>query len=139
MGYTHYWYQTRDFTDKEWGTIRVRAESVIDEHRDILCYEEDQPNREPKVDKEHVRFNGKGWDGHETFLLTKKRGPRQPFLVEGSDEGTFNFCKTAYKPYDAAVVELLLEVREVAPDAITLSSDGDPGVFNDEDEMEEGY
>ena len=49
-----------------------------------------------------------------------------------------HFCKTAYKPYDAAVVDLLIEVREVAPDAITLSSDGDPGVFNDDyDEDEE--
>jgi len=138
MGYTHYWRQKRTFTDDEWHTIRIRAESVIDEYRDILCYEEDQPNRKPEVSQTCIRFNGKQDDGHETFYLPRKREPQPSWDDSPEDEGTFHFCKTAYKPYDAAVVDLLIEVREVAPDAITLSSDGDPGVFNDDyDEDEE--
>lgn len=137
MGYTHYWRQKRDFTDDEWRSICDRAEVVLEEHEDIVCYEEDEPHRKPEVSQTCVRFNGKDEAGHETFYLPRKREPRPAWDDSPEDEGTFHFCKTAYKPYDAAVVEVLIEVRDVAPDAITLSSDGDPGVFNDEDEMEE--
>jgi hypothetical protein len=137
MGYTHYWNQTRDFTDDEWGTICARAENVIDEYEDILCYEEDEPKRKPEVSKTCVRFNGKGEDGHETFYLPRKQEPRSPWHTSPEEEGTFHFCKTAYKPYDAAVVAVLIEVRDVAPGAITLSSDGDPGVFNEDYDEED--
>ena len=38
---------------------------------------------------------------------------------------SFAFCKTARKPYDLAVCLSLLRIKEIAPDAIELSSDGD--------------
>lgn len=57
-----------------------------------------------KVLKTIIRFNGVEDDGHETFYLPKKKR-------------SFNFCKTARKPYDIAVAMVLLACHAVAPDA----------------------
>lgn len=128
MGYTHYWVQKRDFTTQEWDQICAAVDSVVHEHRNILCYDENQPSRRPQVDGSMIHFNGKGIDGWDTFVLTRKMG-----RVYSGDSGAFGCCKTARNPYDGAVVEVLREAKRIAPDAIGLSSDGGPEVFGEDD------
>ena len=57
-----------------------------------------------------IRFNGKGEEGHETFMLTP-------------DSQEFNFCKTAQKPYDIVVVAILCLLAHHTS-GVTVSSDG---------------
>ena len=57
-------------------------------------------------------FNGKGDNAHEPFIFPGESG--------------FNFCKTAYKPYDTVVVACLFVARDYfAPDQLEIASDGE--------------
>ena len=57
-----------------------------------------------------IWFNGKEYDGHETFnLKNTKQG--------------FQFCKTARKPYDTPVC-IILALTAVSCPGFDLSSDG---------------
>ena len=124
MGYTHYWRQSRDFTAAEWKKICTGARAVVKAYRSVLCFEYDQEGKAPEVSAEAIQFNGKGDDGHETFILTRKMGA----CYNGEAEA-FNFCKTAEKPYDAAVVAVLMVAKKAAPNALRLRSDGGSEIF----------
>lgn len=70
---------------------------------------------------------------HETFRLDRifPIGER-----ETPENGMyFNFCKTAYKPYDLAVCCLLIIAKQRLSDAITVSSDGDAEQWRDAAEL----
>jgi hypothetical protein len=71
-----------------------------------------------EADTETVRFNGHGADSHETFSFT-------------SDASGFNFCKTAYKPYDAVVTACLIHMKDIYGDLVEISSDGDWSEWQD--------
>lgn len=134
MGYTHYWYQKKNFTDKQWSKIREGVLDVIVKHCDknniVLAYEYDSPAeaqptlfggskfgpRVPEVNADHIRFNGWKDEGHETFILNREK--------PGSGSEHFDFCKTARKPYDIAVCLTLLICVHHAPNAIRIASDG---------------
>jgi hypothetical protein len=86
-----------------------------------LAFECDIP-QPPKVDNEMIRFNGVGNEGHETFIMFKKK----PVEKICSDKSRyFYFCKTARKPYDLAVCLVLLSLVQNAPKSVEISSDGD--------------
>jgi hypothetical protein len=114
MGYSHYWRQSRPFTAQEWTSIANTTRQVIQaaEQQGIVLQYEDTVDQPPEITDAWIRFNGVGHEGYETFLL------------ERAPANNFNFCKTAYQPYDVVVVSVLATARDVAPDAITVSSDG---------------
>ena len=101
MGYTNYWNQTKSFTDKEWKKVKDEY-SYIKEICKSTIIDETQKDDE-------IVFNGKGDLSHETFVLTKH--PRTEEEYKGEDL-SFNFCKTAEKPYDLAVWHLLFFTRK---------------------------
>ena len=70
-----------------------------------------------------IRFNGRGNEGHETFILFKQK-PKSESWQRNSKE-YFYFCKTARKPYDVAVGLVLLRAEKNAPGVLKVSSDGD--------------
>lgn len=76
-----------------------------------VAYEYDEPDREPVFSETEIRFNGVGDNGHETFYLS-------PEMRD------FEFCKTACKPYDTAVVAVLCLLAHHTD--VRVSSDGDP-------------
>ena len=69
---------------------------------------QDQPDRAAEITDSCIRFNGRGSDGHETFS----------FEPESS-----GCCKTAHKPYDLAVCEVLLALKAHLS-SMELTSDG---------------
>ena len=86
---------------------------MIDRHNQELPidWEYDEPNQPPQVDGEVVRFNGRDEDGHETFMIERT--------------GTsWEFCKTARKPYDVYVVACLILLHHYNPEFV-WSSDGE--------------
>jgi len=127
MGYTHYWRQHRDFNDTEWRVITRLAKLITADGLGVLAHHPDAMNGDEYyggkeddifiIDNEQIRFNGIGEDGHETFLITKKK-----------PEENFQFCKTAHKPYDKYVVAVLCAIYHVylqmEKTVMNISSDG---------------
>lgn len=111
--YTHY------FTPRgappsveQWKELCTEARKIIKRHRQVLCVEYDQPNKPPAVNDRYIMFNGRGDDGCETLVLERLRR-----------DG--DFCKTARRPYDEAVVEVLRAAKRCCPGWLKLHSDGD--------------
>ena len=126
MGYTHYWRQRRDFTDSEWASITAIANAIVKHEAEYLDH--DPASDEcANVNDTHIRLNGIGDDSHETFLLTRAKEAKPEYADQADYDatGAFSFCKTAQKPYDSAVLAILLAAEHYAPAAIVVSSDGD--------------
>ena len=128
MGYTHYWDQKKDFTKSQWSAILEDANGLLTQPlfqiplEDIILavdrtgqlgFESDEFSLDVTFSTEQIRFNGVEDDGHETFVVTRKKG----------DE--FNFCKTARKPYDLFVGLILARINHHAKGVLAISSDGD--------------
>ena len=110
MGYTHYWRQLRDFTDTEWQELmRLTKLITASSGRDIIL-------SEFNINNEEIRFNGYGEEGHETFLITKKKRAKADYEEQEAydRQGDFEFCKTAHKPYDKYVVAVLCALYNMA-------------------------
>ncbi len=72
---------------------------------------------------------------HESFNLPRVYEPRQypgGEVEEPKEDGLyFDFCKTAYKPYDLAVIAALTIAKHHLGDSIKVSSDGDTDQWTD--------
>ena len=128
MGYTHYWRQLRDFTDTEWQELTrlaklITADGVLDQTLSTVEF---------NIDNEQICFNGVGDNGHETFIITKKKRAKADYEEQEAydRQGAFEFCKTAHKPYDKYVVAVLCAIyhiqdeKEVQPYESTYDKDG---------------
>ena len=116
-GYTHYyiWHKAPDET----ALMQCVAEmNQLIEARKSILVSPDLPDAVAgslKLGTNKVDFNGVGDDSHETFVF--------PYVFE--DKSEFNFCKTAYKPYDEVVTACLIVARDHFPPAVlTIKSDG---------------
>ena len=125
MGYTHYFYQQRDFSAIEWQQVQAAFRRLLDnlpQHStNAGGYFADRPlvlrgwdgNGQPECTFNAITFNGDadGDLGHETFTMTRQK------------ESDFDFCKTARKPYDLAVCAMLLIANQIAPGVYVLGTD----------------
>lgn len=111
MGYTHYQHQKREVSPEAWEKICDATRKIIEEADAPLAFEYNEPDEEPLIDGECIRFNGIEDDGHETFVLNRR----------GSG---FSFCKTARKPYDIVVCAILIVAEHFSDGAFDVSSDG---------------
>lgn len=112
MGYTHY-FRSQGISESAWKKIVEKTKQIFQDGRvrDFLCEEFNKPSFPPIANGQMIRFNGKNEEGHETFVVTP-------------EAFGFNFCKTAQKDYDAAVVAVLIAVKAHSPATIQISSDG---------------
>ena len=124
MGYTHYYRQSRDFTDAEWTEFTERATLLIKAAPCRLAGPHGEAGTAPKVSDEWVAFNGVGSAAHETAYIERYASDR------GGPNPGFGFCKTNHKPYDLTVRRLYRLARDVTGDAFELSSDGGDDVFD---------
>ena len=111
MGYTHYWKQ-EGWNKKDvdgWKAALPTIQEIIKKHSNIIeC--DDGMGTPPVADDRTINFNGIGDDSYETFSINS----------EGS---SFKFCKTARRPYDQAVCEVLLVLSAFCPN-FKFTSDG---------------
>lgn len=117
MGYTHYWRQPLGIPAAAWALIQADAAKLIAASPVKLAFDYDETDKAPACSAEEIRFNGLGDDGHETFMLTP-------------DAEDFEFCKTAFKPYDLVVCAVLACAAEHTG-KIAVSSDGDVSDWRD--------
>jgi hypothetical protein len=114
MGYTNYWHQHNDFTDSEWKQIKQEYDYITEVCVDIIV--------DVTITTDEIVFNGKGENAHETFHLSKNA---KPFNFKKDYEGqdtSFYFCKTAMKPYDIAVWNMLTFINRICP-SFSISRD----------------
>lgn len=117
MGYTHYFDQQKPATQEQWEAICKTFQEfrtlalVIGKPFPIQLHDDDQAS--PEISADRIIFNGIGDDGHESMVLERE--------ADG-----FQFCKTARKPYDQAVMVLLTLCDHYAPDTWEIGSDGGP-------------
>lgn len=118
MGHTHYWRRSRDFDIDEWEKIKGLVIRMIGNLPSEVIMRDTSGENRPVITDEFIGFNGDLDSGmaNDSFWLERQ--------IERADE--LEFCKTRYKPYDLAVCVTLLIVQGVAPDAISVSSDGGP-------------
>jgi hypothetical protein len=129
MGYTHYFNLVDNFEPSKQQvaqavTLVNALLSNLPQHSDsagghftdvpLIVHGEDDFSL-PIVDTNVILFNGVGEFAHETFYFE---------LSNRSDHG-FQFCKTARKPYDLAVISTLTILKYVFGDGLSIQSDGD--------------
>jgi hypothetical protein len=113
MGYTNYWHHNKSFTNNEWKLIKDEYEYIKEMCEGIIIDESEK-------NCDEIVFNGKGDLSHETFILCKT--PRTKETYKGEDI-TFNFCKTARKPYDIAVWHMLFFTKNKTNGLSKISRD----------------
>jgi len=124
VGYTHYYYQSKNLTQKQWEKVCLETFQILDyckAKKIKLAFECDIP-KPPEVSDEMIRFNGVNDEGHETFIFFKKKPEEQ---IHSDKSRYFYFCKTARKPYDLAVCLVLLSLANHSPKSVELGSDGE--------------
>jgi len=126
MGYTHYWKsntgETQKLPSEEWGEFAYDVNRIFNDEETLsLIQKEFDCDLPPLVSDNnggYICFNGIGDGGHETFLFSRE-----------TEE--FQFCKTAFKPYDLIVTAVLSLAYSYFGDYIKITSDGGPGDWNE--------
>ena len=106
--YAHYIFVHRPFSDDEWGRLKSIAKIILD-----WC-ESKGMELDRAVDLEYgenIRFNGVGDQAFDSFVLYK----------DGGGDHTF---RTWESPYNLPVGLVLIAVSRIAPDVISVASDG---------------
>lgn len=121
MGYTHYWNQSRNVTKTAWAEISTDIGRILAHAKAVgipLGNFAGEAGTSPSFDADGISFNGLDEDAHETFCLARERDLT-------AHNPSFNFCKTAYKPYDVVVAAILCYLESCHRQFFTASSDGD--------------
>jgi hypothetical protein len=120
MGYTHYW--NHDGIDEEqWAGIMRDALIILSNVRARgITLAGGNGTGKPEITADMIRFNGADPDDYETFAI-------------GRNHTSFDFCKTEYRPYDLAVMLMLLAAHRRV-DSFQFRSDGEW----ESDEWEQG-
>jgi len=134
MGYTHYWYKNYEASvetfEEKYAELLPIVKQIVQLGSVYL---------EGNVSPEYIQLNGRGGDGHETFvwlpgkgvggmgfLMDMKKSKEEGEAAPKFKKGAFSFCKTARKPYDTIVVAILCAIQDIYGDELVkLSSDGD--------------
>lgn len=124
MGYTHYFRRIPGYDRAAYAALCADVSAIVGSLRDAgspLA----GPLGEglPEITAERVAFNGAAPDDYETFSWEANCCHWDPYAKPGAR--VFCFCKTAQRPYDVAVVAVLLCAHYHYGDAVTLGSDGD--------------
>jgi hypothetical protein len=127
MGYTHYFSFKKAPKGKASQSEAAYQKAIADCHRIILTYS--NVNGGLSGYSAHTKLgqygginvNGSKEDGHETFVLREHL----------SQNESFNFCKTARKPYDKVVTACLIALSYRLGGLVEVSSDGDAADWQD--------
>jgi hypothetical protein len=127
LGYTQYWEPTGEFTTAQFTELKLNTAKIIEVAK--------QPPYKIGIDTDGsndttLSINGcvlnedpEEMDDDELEELT-----HETFELFANHVGTFNFCKTARKPYDTVVVACLIAAEAAAVKAgftMNLSTDGE--------------
>lgn len=128
MGYTHYFEKpNKPLNSKAFGEFIETAQKIVHACSPTgpiggVYYEGEEvkiagPNgdKEPLFTGTEIALNGEGENAHESLNIRN--------IEDGL--GTFNFCKTARKPYDIVVTGILIALKKKFEFTVKINSDGD--------------
>lgn len=110
MGYTHYWEYDGDA--ETFAKTALDAKAIVAASPVPLAHGTD-PKLGPEVSEGRIWLNGADDDDYETFGITAGHAT------------TFDFCKTANKPYDIVVVAILIRFAQHGGTHVKVRSDGE--------------
>lgn len=124
MGYTHYYYVPEHIEKQAFNRIVRDVKKVIPKLSTMIILKGWDGHGEPEVNNSLISFNGNANAelDHETFQLKINN---ENAYVKREDGKVFNFCKTDEKPYDLAVLVVLLIAKYHMGNDIELGSDGE--------------
>ena len=111
MGYTNYWSQPTDFTDKEWTLVQKEFDYIREIAGDKI---------DAQLVHDAIVFDGGKGGNCETFVLEKQAKKVEEY--KGQDLA-FHFCKTRGMEYDIYVWHLLTFCQMIKKD-FTCRRDG---------------
>ncbi len=126
MGFTHYIDRPEKLDKDKFIQAVADCARVCKAIRAPICGEYDDPDSPAIFSPSLIWFNGIGDDGHETFVIEQTYPVDKADYVQWHGEKIFQFCKTARKPYDTAVVACLVILHHYFGDDIIIRSDGRP-------------
>jgi hypothetical protein len=131
MGYTHYLYRKPHLNPAHYTAFAAEAKVLLTTIEQILQRDHGtglagwDGSGSPQIDTEHVAFNGAAPADYETCRIDRDFDPDR--ITTRDDVGrVFTFCKTAEKPYDAAVTAVYALAVDHFGDAVVVDSDGGP-------------
>lgn len=129
MGYTHYFSVNQRGDQEAWSNALVDVARIV--RSSPVPLGDAQGRRSgPEFTDKYLAFNGRGEsDSHETFILRNRLEDTEQWSSSPGERGpewVFEFCKTAYKPYDVVVVAALCRLQEAGLDTVVVKSDGEP-------------
>lgn len=138
MGYTHYWYRKQLLDEKKFNEFAKACEAILTHCQNELgiTLGDAMGEREPVVNPKIVAFNGTFDKGHESAMFKQELTQGQDYISENERGLCFEFCKTAYKPYDVAVTACLIAANHIfGEENFTISSDGGEEGFQEGREL----
>ena len=128
MGYTRYWDRTEKPITETF--VKKVKEIIKDSESKGIHIGDGGGMGEPIVTTKHILFNGDA---------SKRLDHETCFFNNSENERGFNFCKTARKPYDYTVREVL-KAAEAEGLITNVSSDGEnEEIISDDEAVEKGY
>jgi len=122
MGYTHYWYRPRTIGKPIWGEIARDVTKVLAEVDKTKPLAGHDGTGSMSLGRDEIVFNGREPEDYETFCLTRVCATR---CRDDHDGRHFDFCKTAKRPYDLAVMAVLVVLKHHLKDAAVVYTDGE--------------
>lgn len=127
MGFTHYWSYLPE--SEQW---QVAFPRLLADTRVILDHLTDRGiatagahgDGEPLLTVDEIVFNGAEPNEYESFFLGTTQDPNTRHHTWRGARFTWDFCKTAHRPYDLAVTAVLLRSRQLVPWHFAIGSDG---------------
>ncbi len=133
MGYTHYWRRPRNNsgTPEMFGRLALDTKKIINQAEyEGIRIRNGWGGEVPDFNEAFFGINGDAsavdgygrdlahegfvWEAVPTFKAWQQNEPE-----------SFDFCKTAYKPYDAVITAVLIRAKVIYGDCVSVSSDGD--------------
>lgn len=124
MGYTHYWYRTKEIDANTFVKIKMDFERVLPALTEAgIKLGNGYGIGFPIMNGETILFNGPGAQGYEgmNFPRVMTVHPDEKPNEKGHH---FEFCKTDRRPYDLAVAVFLLIAKHHLQDDLIIRSDG---------------
>lgn len=125
MGYTHYWERDVSKSNAEqYGKLALDAKKIVEYaiSKDIAIADwGGEVLNGDEWNEGRFAFNGYRAESHESFIWQAQVAEPSYMTNEGY---SFDFCKTAYKPYDCVVTAILCRAKYHYGDSVKISSDG---------------
>ncbi|MEI8194292.1 MAG: hypothetical protein WCI73_00125 [Phycisphaerae bacterium] len=117
MGHTNYWSRIAELPVKEFAAAVKDCKKMMKQLGVPLA---GRDGTGPAIFRaQEIAFNGQAPNNYETFSVPRAITPRT------GESKSFQFCKTAHRPYDLCVQVALIVLKHHLGKAIEVSSDGE--------------